>query len=169
MIRFKTFKFSSQWWCMPLIPEFRRQIFELEASLIYRAGSRDSQGYTKKPCFGGGGKWRKIPKTFYINWSKYTYHELKDQSKHQNHISYNFDIWNFMLNMITCIILYALSNTNMLLCILSVKSWHHTANAVKVFDNKSSSILGRMNKVPSFLFPTELSNRIGCGCIGWHY
>jgi hypothetical protein len=29
-----------------------RQISEFEASLVYRVSSRDSQGYTEKPCLG---------------------------------------------------------------------------------------------------------------------
>jgi hypothetical protein len=45
---------ARQWWLTPLIPALGRQrkadLCELKASLVYRMTSRDSQGYTKKPC-----------------------------------------------------------------------------------------------------------------------
>jgi hypothetical protein len=43
------------WWCVPLIPAFRRQrqvdLCELEASLVYKVSSRTAKDlYTEKPC-----------------------------------------------------------------------------------------------------------------------
>jgi hypothetical protein len=40
-----------------------RRISEFEASLVYRVSSKDSQGYTEKPCLGEKQKTKKTSKT----------------------------------------------------------------------------------------------------------
>lgn len=45
---------ARQWWCMPLIPVFRKKrlvdICEFEASLVYKSEFQDNQEYTEKLC-----------------------------------------------------------------------------------------------------------------------
>jgi hypothetical protein len=45
---------SGHWWLIALIPALGRQrqmdVYELEASLVYRVNSQDIQGYTEKLC-----------------------------------------------------------------------------------------------------------------------
>jgi hypothetical protein len=57
------FKEAGWWWCMPLVPGFRRQISEFKASLVYTVSSRTVRATQRNPVSKTNKQTNKHPTT----------------------------------------------------------------------------------------------------------